>query len=40
MTILLTLAETGSNTYYYGSNYALDNIGYNYGSNMIVSGIV
>lgn len=30
----------GGNLYYYGSSYALDEIGYSYGTNMVVTGFV
>jgi len=32
--------EFGGNIYYFGSNYALDQIGYEYGTNLIAAGII
>jgi len=38
--LILTLLELGANFYYYGTNYALDQIGYSYGTNMIATGLI
>ena len=40
MVIVLCLTEIGCNLYYWGNNYAYDQIGYEYGTNCIVAGIV
>lgn len=40
MLIILTLANTGGNLYYSGTNFALDEIGLEYGANMISNGAI
>ena len=40
MVIVLCLTEIGCNLYYWGNNYAYDQIGYEYGANCIIAGIV
>lgn len=39
MMLILTSMELGANLYYIGVNYALDEIGYSYGTNMIATGL-
>lgn len=38
--LILISTQVGGNLYYMATNYALDEIGYDYGANMIVTGIV
>lgn len=38
--VLLALLELGANLHYFGVNYAIDQIGYAYGTNMIASGLI
>lgn len=38
--IILILTEIGGTLYYFGTNYALDEIGYDYGANMISTGAI
>jgi hypothetical protein len=40
MIIILILAEIGANLYFFATVYALDEIGYEYGANMIAFGVV
>ena len=40
MVIVLCLTEIGCNLYYWGNNYAYDQIGYEYGTNCIIAGVV
>lgn len=36
--LILVSTEVGGNLYYIATNYALDEIGYDYGANMIATG--
>ncbi len=38
--IILIIAEIGSNLYYMSTNYALDQIGFDYGANMVGTGTI
>lgn len=38
--ICLCISETGANLNYWACNYAFDQIGYEYGTNMIAVGIL
>lgn len=38
--ICLCISEMGANLYYWANNYAFDQIGYEYGTNMIACGIL
>jgi hypothetical protein len=38
--IVLFFSESGANAYYWGANYAYDQIGYEFGTNCIISGII
>lgn len=40
MFIILILVDVGGTMYYIGSNYALDQIGLDYGANMISNGLI
>jgi hypothetical protein len=40
MLIILIMANTGGNLYYSGTNFALDEIGLDYGANMIINGSI
>jgi hypothetical protein len=40
MAVILILAELGANLYFFAYGYALEKIGYQYGANMIATGIV
>ena len=38
--LLLALLELGANLHYFGINYAIDQIGFDYGTNMIATGLI
>jgi multisubunit Na+/H+ antiporter MnhC subunit len=38
--IILILVEFGGNLYFYATGYALNQIGWSYGANIIASGII
>ena len=38
--IVLIFVDIGGNLYYFGTNYALDEIGLDYGANTISGGII
>jgi hypothetical protein len=40
MMLILFITESGANTYYWGNNYAYDQVGYEYGLNCIIAGII
>lgn len=39
-TIILIFVDIGSTMYYMATNFALDEIGYDYGANMISTGLI
>ena len=40
ITIILCISETGANLYYWGTNYSIDQIGFEYGTNLLASGVI